>query len=108
MTRGWVNYFSMAEAKRQMTRLDEMTRTRLRIIIWKQWKTISGRIRNLMKIGVPKAKACEWANSRKAYCRIAHSPILLTKLDISYFAKLKYVGFTNYYYWKTEHQTKLF
>ena len=108
MIRGWVNYFSMAEAKRQMTRLDEMTRTRLRIIIWKQWKTISGRIRNLMKIGVPKAKACEWANSRKAYCRIAHSPILLTKLDISYFAKLKYVGFTNYYYWKTEHQTKLF
>lgn len=67
--RGWVNYFSMAEAKKLMTKLDEMTRTRLRIIIWKQWKSITGRARNLMKIGVPKAKAYEWANSRKAYCR---------------------------------------
>jgi len=106
--RGWVNYFSMAEAKGQMTRLDEMTRTRLRIIIWKQWKTITGRIRNLIKIGIQKAKAYEWANSRKAYCRIANSPILLTKLNNSYFAKLKYTGFSNYYYWKTTHQTKLF
>jgi RNA-directed DNA polymerase len=96
--RGWVNYFSIAEAKGLMTRLDEMTRTRLRIIIWKQWKSITGRARNLMKIGVQKAKAYEWANSRKAYCRIAHSPILLTKLDKSYFAKLKYTGFANYYY----------
>lgn len=106
--RGWVNYFSIAEAKGLMTRLDEMTRTRLRITIWKQWKTIRGRVRNLMKMGVPKWKAYEWANSRKAYCRIAHSPILLTKLNNSYFAKLKYTGFANYYYWKTTHQTMLF
>jgi RNA-directed DNA polymerase len=106
--RGWVNYFSMAEAKKLMTRLDEMTRSRLRIITWKQWKSITGRARNLMKIGVPKARAYEWANSRKAYCRIANSPILRTNLDNSYFAKLRYTGFADYYYWKTTHQTKLF
>jgi RNA-directed DNA polymerase len=106
--RGWVDYFSIAEAQGLMIRLDKMTRTRLRIIAWKQWKTITGRARNLMKMGVQKWKAYEWANSRKAYCRIAHSPILLTKLDNSYFANLKYTGFANYYYWKTTHQTKLF
>ncbi|WP_410479197.1 group II intron maturase-specific domain-containing protein [Pedobacter miscanthi] len=49
---GWVNYFSIAEAKGQMLRLDELMRTRLRIVLWKQWKSITGRARNLMKMGV--------------------------------------------------------
>lgn len=106
--RGWATYFSMAEAKKLMIRLDGMVRTRLRIIMWKQWKTITGRIRNLIKLNVPKAKAYEWANSRKAYCRIANSPILRTNLDNSYFAKVRYTGFADYYHWKTTHQTKLF
>jgi len=106
--RGWVNYFSIAGAKHVMIRLDEMTRVRLRMIIWKQWKNVGCRIRNLIKLGVGKQKAFEWSNSRKSYCRLARSPILQRNLSIEYFAKLKYIGFANYYYWKTEHQTKLF
>jgi len=106
--RGWVNYFSIAGAKHVMTRLDEMTRVRLRMIIWKQWKNVGCRIRNLIKLGVQKQKAFEWSNSRKSYCRLSRSPILQGILSIDYFAKLKYTGFVNYYYWKTEHQTKLF
>ena len=46
---GWVNYFSIAEAKKYMVKLDEMMRSRLRIVLWKQWKGITGRARNLMK-----------------------------------------------------------
>jgi len=106
--RGWVNYFSIAGAKQMMVRLDEMIRVRLRMTIWKHWKNAKCRIRNLIKLGVRKQKAFEWSNSRKAYCRLAHSPILQGSLSIDYFAKLKFVGFANYYYWKTEHQTKLF
>lgn len=106
--RGWVNYFSIAGAKHVMIRLDEMTRVRLRMIIWKQWKNAGCRSRNLIKLGVGKQKAFEWSNSRKSYCRLARSPILQGNLSIEYFAKLKYIGFANYYYWKTEHQTKLF
>jgi RNA-directed DNA polymerase len=106
--RGWVNYFSIAGAKHVMTRLDEMTRVRLRMIIWKQWKNAGCRIRNLIKLGARKQKAFEWSNSRKSYCRLSRSPILQGFLSIDYFAKLKYAGFVNYYYWKTEHQTKLF
>lgn len=37
-----------------------------------------------------------------------HSPILCRALNNEYFTRLKYIGFTNYYYWKTEHQRKLF
>lgn len=106
--RGWVNYFSIANSKYQMLRLDAMIRVRLRMIIWKQWKKVHTRMRNLIKLGIPKGKAYEWSNSRKSYCRIAHSPILCRALDNAYFTKLKYTGFANYYYWKTEYQKKLF
>ncbi len=106
--RGWVNYFRIAKAKKQLLRVDEMVRTRLRMIIWKQWKKVSSRMRNLIRLGIPKGKSYEWSNSRKSYCRIAHSPILYRTLNNAYFIKLKYTGFANYYYWITEHQRKLF
>jgi len=106
--RGWVNYFSIAKAKSKMKELDEMIRTRLRIGIWKQWKKPKTRRINLEKLGIKSGKAYEWSNSRKGYCRIAHSPIVCRVLTKEYFTRLGYVGFSNYYYWKTEQQTKLF
>jgi RNA-directed DNA polymerase len=106
--RGWVNYFSIAKAKSKMKELDEIVRTRLRMGIWKQWKKPKTKRMNLEKLGIRKGKAYEWSNTRKGYCRIAHSPILCRALNNEYFTRLRYVGFTRYYYWKTEHQTKLF
>jgi RNA-directed DNA polymerase len=106
--RGWVNYFAIAKAKSKMRELDELVRTRLRIGIWKQWKKPKTKRIHLIKLGIRKQKAYEWSNSRKGYCRIAHSPILCRALNNEYFTRLKYIGFTNYYYWKTEHQRKLF
>ena len=106
--RGWVNYFAIAKAKSKMKELDELVRTRLRTGIWKQWKKPKSKRIHLIKSGIPKQKAYEWSNSRKGYCRIAHSPILWRVLNNEYFTRIGYVGFTNYYYWKTEHQRKLF
>lgn len=106
--RGWVNYFVIATAKSKMEELDKLVRTRLRIGIWKQWKKPKTKRMHLINLGIPKQKAYEWSNSRKSYCRVAHSPILCRVLSNEYFTGLKYVGFTNYYYWKTEHQRKLF
>ena len=106
--RGWVNYFSIAKAKSKMKELDEMVRTRLRIGIWKQWKKPKTKRINLEKLGIKSGKAYEWSNSSKGYCRIAHSPVLCRALNNEYFTRLQYVGFANYYFWKTEHQTKLF
>ncbi len=106
--RGWVNYFVIAKAKSKMQHLDELVRTRLRIGIWKQWKRPKTRRMNLIKLGIKGQKAYEWSNSRKSYCRVSRSPILCCALNNEYFTRLKYIGFTNYYYWKTEHQRKLF
>ena len=105
---GWVNYFVIAQAKSKMEELDALVRTRLRIGIWKQWKKPQTKRMHLINLGIPKQKAYEWSNSRKSYCRLAHSPILCRALNNEYFTRLKYVGFSNYYYWKTEHQRKLF
>ena len=106
--RGWVNYFSIAKAKSKMQELDELVRTRLRMGIWKQWKKPKTKKWNLQKLGIQSRKAYEWSNSRKGYCRVAHSPILCRALNNDYFTRQRYIGFANYYLWKTEHQTKLF
>ena len=106
--RGWVNYFAIAKGKKKMQELDEQVRTRLRIGIWKQWKKPKTRRIHLIKLGISKQKAYEWSNSRKGYCRAAHSPILCRALNNEYFTRLRYIGFTNYYYWKTEYQRNLF
>ena len=52
--RGWINYFSLGNMKRIVTRIDERLRTRLRVIIWKQWKKKSKRLSGLLKLGIPK------------------------------------------------------
>lgn len=106
--RGWVNYFAISKGKGKMQELDKLVRTRLRIGIWKQWKNPKTRRRHLIQLGASLQKAYEWSNSRKGYCRVAHSPILSRALNNDYFTRLKYIGFTNYYHWKTEHQRKLF
>jgi RNA-directed DNA polymerase len=105
---GWVNYFWMAKAKSKMQELDALVRTRLRMGLWKQWKKPKTKRWNLQKLGIKSEKAYEWGNSRKAYCQVAHSPILCRALNNDYFTRQGYTGFANYYYWKTEHQTKLF
>ena len=106
--RGWVNYFWIAKAKSKMEELDGLVRTRLRMAIWKQWKRAKTRIIHLQKLGINQHKAYEWGHSRKGYCRVAHSPILSRALNNDYFTRHRYIGFANYYFWKTEHQTKLF
>lgn len=109
VVQGWVNYFSIAQAKRVMEYLDEKVRTRLRMGLWKEWKTCRTRIANLQKLKASKQKSYEWGNSSKGYCRVAHSPILCTTLNNAYFTKAGYEGFANTYKRVTrETQTSLF
>jgi RNA-directed DNA polymerase len=106
--RGWVNYFKIAKAKSNLQKLDEMIRTRLRIITWRSWKRIKTKVRNLIKLGIAKSRAYMWGNSSKGACRIAHSPILCRTLNIDYWRKAGYIGFYDYYHWQTDGQPSLF
>jgi len=73
---GWVNYFKIGQMKTLCKELDEHLRFRLRMCIWKQWKKVKTRYKNLQKLGIPREKAWEWANTRKGYARVARSFIL--------------------------------
>lgn len=52
--RGWINYFSLGDMRSAMKKVDERLRTRIRVIVWKQWKKKSKRLWGLLKLGVPK------------------------------------------------------
>lgn len=54
VTRGWINYFALGSMKKVISEIDAHLRTRLRVIIWKQWKVPSKRQWGLQKLGVGK------------------------------------------------------
>lgn len=91
---GWVNYFKIADMKTHLRRLDQWTRRRIRMCFWKQWKNIKARVKNLVKLGVSKRKASNWASTRKKYWRVANTFILEKTLCIDV---LKKMGFCSFY-----------
>ena len=95
--RGWINYYGIANAVAKLKELDKWIRRRLRACIWKQWKKISTRHRNLVKLGINKYKAWEYANTRKGYWRISKSPILSKSLNNKYLELLGFVSLTQTY-----------
>ena len=94
---GWVNYFKLADIKRLLLNVDEWYRRRLRMVIWKQWKRIRTRSRNLLKLGIPKQKAWEYANTRKGYWHTANSPILKRSITTDCLQQAGYIFFSDFY-----------
>lgn len=94
---GWINYFKIARCKLFLTELDRMIRRRIRAVIWKTWKKVKTRYKNLMKLDVPKQKAWEWANTRKGYARISNSYILNTTITNRKLEKRGLMSALNYY-----------
>ena len=88
-----MNYFKLADMKTFLTETDEWMRTRLRTYIWKSWKTIKNRCRNLRKPGASDRNAGIMANTRKGYRKSADIPIV--KLAISK-ELLKIAGCTSF------------
>ena len=74
---GWVNYYKLADMKLLLKELDVIIRTRIRMCIWKSWKTISKRYKSLKKLRdllrVKKTNRDLWAiaNTRKGYMHTA-------------------------------------
>jgi len=75
-TRGWLNYYSIADAKTFVQRMNELIGRKIRAYIWKQWKRIKSRFENLQRYGILRSKAREWANTRLGVWRIAGSWVM--------------------------------
>lgn len=63
--KGWLGYFRMASAKTHCANFDQWIRRRLRMCLWKQWKRVRTRIRELRALGVPEWAVFVMANSRR-------------------------------------------
>ena len=50
---GWIGHFRLASAKTHCTTFDQWIRRRLRMCLWKQWKRVRTRQRELRALGVP-------------------------------------------------------
>lgn len=94
---GWANYFSLADMKSVVANLDEWIRRRLRMCIWKQWRKVKTRFKNLSKLGLDKGQALQFANTRKGYWRISNSPILNVTLTNQYLVKMGFVSLSQRY-----------
>jgi hypothetical protein len=94
-TIGWINYFLISDIKGICRNIDRWLRRRIRMCIWKQWKRIKTRHKNLVKMGVDYYRAWEWANTRKGYWHISNSPILSTTLTNKVLDNIGFVSLTN-------------
>ena len=70
VVRGWVNYFRIANMRKRIIDIDKHLRTRIRVIIWKQWKKITRREKALIQLGVEPILAHNVACTRKGYYQI--------------------------------------
>ena len=61
--RGWMAYFRLTEVKGVLEELDGWLRHKLRTLLWRQWKRVYTRARNLMKAGLDKVRAWQSATN---------------------------------------------
>lgn len=85
---GWLGYYQLIDTPSKLRDLESWLHRRLRMIRWKEWKLPRTKVKKLTSLGVQPHKAYEWGNSRKAYWRIAKSPILHKTLGTTYWASL--------------------
>ena len=76
----WIGYFRYANIKTRLIELDRLLGSRLRYCIWKSWKRIRTRIRNLIKLGLPEWLAVKWGLTRRGGWHVVQSPILQTTI----------------------------
>ena len=82
LVRGWVNYFRIANMKNKIAKIDEHLRTRIRVIIWKQWKIPKRRIKALIQLGVKPELARTVSYTRKGYQQICKTTYIQFAINI--------------------------
>ena len=97
LIRGWVNYFKIGSMKTLCKAIDGRIRNRLRMCIWKQWKTPQNRAKNLMKLDVPRWAAYEIAYCGNRYARIARIGWVKKAINIKRLTAFGLVSMLDYY-----------
>jgi RNA-directed DNA polymerase len=73
ITRGWANYFGIANERGIFENLDGWIRRKIRGILWRQWKKPRTRYKRLKALGLQEATAKRTAYSSKGPWRMART-----------------------------------
>jgi group II intron reverse transcriptase/maturase len=95
--RGWVNYYKICDMKKAVEKMDKKLRSRLRVVIWKQWKRNRKRILSLEKLGIGKEEAKGLTYCRKGYRFIGNSCVLQRALSNKRLKKRGLVSLLDHY-----------
>src|SRR6266850_5273 len=83
--RGWRGYFGFCETPDVLIQLTRWVRVRLRVALWRQWKTLRRRRAMLIQLGVRARLATNAAGSAHGPWHLAHSKALHVALSNAYF-----------------------
>lgn len=95
--RGWINYFALSSMKTVMNDIDAHLRTRLRVIIWKQWKVPSKRQWGLQKLGIRKGLARQTAYMGNHYQWVVTKTCVVRAISKEKLAQAGLVSCLDYY-----------
>ena len=96
LIRGWINYFKIGSMRSLCERLDSNIRYRLRMCIWKHWKTPKNRATNLIKLGISRkyAWATAYSGARIAFvCQRGAMNMAVTKERLTRFGLVSMVDY---------------
>ena len=84
---GWRGYFGFCQTPRVLTNLEAWIRRRLRVYLWRQWRTRQNRFAELRRRGIAKFPAAVAAGSPTGLCMSGH-PAVQQALRNNYFESL--------------------
>ena len=97
LTRGWINYFKIGSMKHLCREMDKHIRYRLRMCIWKHWKTPQNRAENLIKLGIDKKHAWSTAYTGARIAFICQRGIVNRVISKERLTRFGLVSMLDYY-----------
>ena len=97
----WIGYYWISKMKEFLEKVSGWIRRRLRMCIWKTWKEVKTRYKNLRKLGLSYRNAISFANTRKGVIRIALSAVLQRTLTNKYFKEIWLCNIVNWYQYRS-------
>src|SRR5271166_6030711 len=85
---GWRGYFGFCQTPRVLTNLEAWIRRRLRLYLWRQWRTGQNRFAELRHRGISKFNAAVAAGSPTGLWRMSGHPSVQQALRNRYFESL--------------------
>ena len=97
LSRGWINYFKIGSMKGLCERLDSNIRFRLRMCIWKHWKTPQNRAKNLIKLGISRRFAWSTAYYGAHIARVCQGGAMNMAVTKERLTRFGLVSMVDYY-----------